>query len=608
LADWPLATDAGVLAPAGAGNSKATPRIQQSGMRRASNWILLGGLAALMGFSIYLAATRIYQVDECDELYFVRLMATGQAKTYSGVMLLLQFPLLWAVHSATRSADFFISGRLVMVVIFWFNLMLIAVATGERLLSLRGLVALLGAATLTPLWDYGFEIRHDNLLLTGLLLTWCVVRVRPKGPPSYLVAGALAFALQFTAHKAFVYVIPLSLAILVFPPPGHKAPRWKLALCWAAGAFGMLLVLRLVYAAYGVTRLWDVQRIGLQFVSKAATGGERFGPGLALGRLPGQTPLLLTLVASGLAALAVELRRCGRSALAWDGILPEALLLAVAFAALLVNPTPFPYNLLHLVPFAFLFAFRHASALFREVLDNPALLPVAGAVLVFAHLVPFCVATQRHWDWSNSRQTRLMRLAEDLTDPTKDPVFVGVGMVLTRPMIDPRSLLHSLTFESLIKGSGPQVRDMLAARSAAVFIPNYRTDWLPAADHDAIREMYVAVADDFWVLGKVLPAGGGTFQIFHAGRYRISSLQESDLAETCRVSVAQLPVRLDEGSYNATLDGVPVASGSVELTVGEHRIECKPGCQPAVVWVGPKLDRVGRLSQRDHRLLFVNWY
>ncbi len=104
-----------------------------------------------------------------------------------------------------------------MVTIFWLNLALIALATGERLLSRRGLVALLAAATLAPLWDYGFEIRHDNLLLTGLLLTWCVVRVRPKGPPSYLVAGALAVAMQFTAYKAFVYVIPISLAILVFP-------------------------------------------------------------------------------------------------------------------------------------------------------------------------------------------------------------------------------------------------------------------------------------------------------------------------------------------------------------------------------------------------------
>jgi hypothetical protein len=574
-------------------------------MKRASIWILLGSLAALMGCSIYLAATRIYQVDECNEIIVARIVAIGQAKTYGGSIGLLQFPLSWAVHGATRSAEFFLSGRMAMVALFWLNLVLIAIATGERLLSRRGLVALLGAATLAPLWDYGFEMRHDNLLLTGLLLIWCTVRICPKGPPSYLAAGALAVALQFVAHKAFVYVIPLSLAILAFPPPAHKAPRWKLALFWAVGACGMLLGLRLFYGAYGAMGLWGVHRSNLQFVSKVATGSDRFGPWIALGRLPGQTPLLLALVASALVAAAVDLWRHGKAALAWDGSLPEALLLAGAFAALIVNPTPFPYNLVNLVPYAFLFAFRHASVLFREVRDNRALLPVAGAVLVFVHLAPFCVATQRHWDWPNSRQTRLMRLAEDLTDPTKDPVYDGVGMVPTRPIMD---LLHSLTFESLIKGSGPQVRDMLAARPAAVLIPNYRTDWLPEADQAAFRERYVAVADDFWVLGKVLPAGGGTFQVFHPGRYRISSLQESDLAEKRPTGSKGSPAPPDEAIFAATLDGAAVSSRPVELTVGMHRLECKPGCQPAAVWVGPRLDRVGRLSQSDHWLLFVNWY
>jgi hypothetical protein len=575
---------------------------------RASVWILLGGLAALMGFSVYLAATRIYQVDECAELIVAKIVATGQAKTYLGSIGLLQFPLSWAVHGATRSADYYLPARLVMVAIFWLNLVLIAIATGERLISRLGLAALFGAATLAPLWDYGFEIRHDNLLLTGLLLIWCVARVRPKGPPSYLIAGALAVALQFTAHKAFVYVIPLSLAILVFPPPGHKTPRWKLALCWAAGALGMLVALRLFYGAYGATGSWDAHRRNLQFVSNVATSNDRFGPGLALGRLLGQTPLLLALVAAALVAVAVDLGRRGRSALSWDGSLPEALLLGVAFAALIVNPTPFPYNLVNLVPYAFLFAFRYASGLFRQMRDTPALLPVVGSVLVFVHLVPFGIATQRHLDWPNARQTRLMSLAEELTDPIKDPVFDGIGMVLTRPTIDPRSLLHSLSFAGMIKGSGPQVRDMLAAHPATVVIPNYRTDWLPPADHAVIQERYVALADDFWVLGKLLPAGGDTFEIFHPGRYRISSLQGSDLAEERPGGSGRLPAPSDEASFTATLDGVPVSSRPVELTVGKHRIESKPGSQPAVVWVGPKLDRVGRLSQSDHRLLFANWY
>ncbi len=79
-------------------------------MRRASIWILLGSLAVLMGLSVHLAITRIYQVDECEEHSIARILATGQAKTYSGSMGLLHFSLAWAVHGATRSADFFHDG------------------------------------------------------------------------------------------------------------------------------------------------------------------------------------------------------------------------------------------------------------------------------------------------------------------------------------------------------------------------------------------------------------------------------------------------------------------------------------------------------------------
>lgn len=574
-------------------------------MNRVLIVALIGGLGGLVWFSLHLAGKRIFQVDECQNVYVAKILATGQTKTAYANLSLVQFPLAWVAHGGTRSIDLFAAARFLMLGIFWVNVLLIALATGEKLFSRRGLIALVAAATLAPLWDYGFEIRHDNLLLTGVLLTWCIVRVRPAGTQSYVFAGAIAATLQFVAFKAFVYTLPISLAILTCPPPGHRAQRWKLALAWVAGALAMFFTFRLAYGAAG---LWDLYLADFRRISGDSTGGNRFAPWDTLSRLLGQTPLLLVLVMAASVALATGVGNRGKAALSWDSSLPEALLLAVALAALLINPAPYPYNLLHLVPYAFLFAFRYASGLAKELDARPALLTLVGAILVFTHLAPFAVATCRHLDWPNTRQQDLMRLAEDVTDSEEDPVYDGVGMVPTRPRIHYWWYLHSLNIQSFVKGPGPRVRDMLAARPAAVFIPNYRTDWLPEEDHAFIRERYVSVADDFWVLGKVLPAGGGTFEIVHPGRYRISSLQESDLAETCRVSVAQSPARLEEGSFTATLDGAPVASRPVELTVGEHRIECKPGCQPSVVWVGPKLDRIGRLSQRDHRLLFVNWY
>jgi hypothetical protein len=577
-------------------------------MKRASTWMLAGGLAVLVCLSVYLAHNRIYQVDECNELIVAKIVADGQAKAYEGSIGLLQFPLAWSARRAVQSADYFVSGRRVMVGLFWLNLLLVALGTGEKLLSNRGLVALLGAASLAPLWDYGFEVRHDSLLLAGLLLIWYAVRIWPRGMLSWLVAGAIAVALQFTAHKAFVYVIPLTLAMLVLPPPGCVAPRWKLGLGWIVGGLGMLLALRLFYGAYGATGLWTVHRHNLEFVSNVAAGTDRFGPGIALSRLLVQTPLMLALVAAGVVAIFADLRRRGRGALSWDQALPEGVLLAVALAALIVNPTPFPYNLLNLVPFAFLFAYKQGLTIVQAAGRDRVLLPLIWSVLIFVHLVPFGIATYRHWNWSNARQRQLMGLAEELTDPREDPVFDGVGMVLTRPTIGPRALLHSLTLNSLLRGTGPQVRDMLAARPAAVLIPNYRTDWLPPADQAAFRERYVPLADDFWVLGKILPAGGGSFQICHAGRYRIDSRRGSGVAGDDGGGWETVSAPAAEGKFTATLDGVPMASQPVELGLGTHRIECPAGVSPAVVWVGPRLDQVVGLTQRDHKSLFVNWY
>ena len=131
---------------------------------------------------------------------------------------------------------------------------------------------------------------------------------------------------------------------------------------------------------------------------------------------------------------------------------------------------------------------------------------------------------------------------------------------------------------------------------------------MPDEDHDFIRDRYVSVADDFMVLGKVLPAGGGAFEIFHPGRYRISTLKGSDLANTYPLGLKGMMTPEDPGTLTGSLDGEPLSNHPVQLSPGVHRIECGPDCQPAVVWMGPRLDRIHRIGPGDHRVLFYNWY
>jgi hypothetical protein len=513
--------------------------------------------------------------------------------------------LAWLARGASRSVDIFVAARFVMLELFWLNIVLIALATGERLFSRRGLIALVGAATLAPLWDFGFEIRPDNLLLCGVLLMWCVVRLQPKGLQPYVIVGVLTAGLQFVGFGALAFTLPISAAILAFPPNRQPAPRWKLGLAWAAGALGAFVLLRVAYGAAG---LWDTYVANLRMELGSLSAGTRSCPGVALSRLLVQTPLLLAVLAAALITVALDLRRRGRAALSWDGVLPEALLFVVALVALLLNPAPERYRLLLLVPFAYLLAFRYASGLVEEFWSRLALRPVLVALLIFGCFVPFGVATWRHVGWTNYNQEARIRLVEALTDATKDPVYDGVGLVPVRSTIGFYWPLPETNRPSLAATQGIRLRDMLAVHPAAAFIPNNRTDGLPEADRAFIKNRYVPLTDDLWVLGKVLPAGGGTFEIVHAGRYRISSLEGSDLAGTYPEGLAGLLAPMVEGTLSGTLDGAPLTNRPVELTVGTHRIETQAADRPAVVWIGPRQERIGRLGDSDHRLLFMRWY
>ncbi len=573
--------------------------------------LLCGLVGTLVWHSVHLARTRIYQVDECQNMYMARVLATGQdSEFFTYRTLFLMGPLSWMARNATQSVDMFAAGRLLFFGLFWLNLVLLAAIASRNLFSSRGLFALATAATLAPLWDYGFEIRHDNLVLTSLLFIWWVVRVKPMGLLSYALAGAATLAALLLAVKCVVYVLPLSFAILVFPPPAHRRPRWQLAL---AGVGGALVATVLIRVWSGSWDAWDayfsVFRQIAQHSATAAVGGtSRFWPWATLGRLLGQAPLLLALSIAACFAVAAELIRRRKVAMSWDGMLPEFLLLLGALAALMVNPTPFPYNLIHVVPYAFLLAYRYGNTLWGECRDRKQLVPFVVALIALVHFVPFAAATKRHGEKSNARQRTLMRLAEDMTDAAKDPVYDAIGMVPTRRSIHSSWFLHSLILRAIVNVPGSRVRDMLAARPAAVLIPSYRTDWLPPEDHDFIRERYVPLAGDFWVLGTVLPAGGGTFEIVHPGRYRIVKRKSLE-AGVGLLRAPEQPLDWEESALSSgTLDGISLTNQPVELSLGQHRIETPTDYEPAVVWVGPSLDAVPRVGPGNHRALFWNWY
>src|SRR5258705_3573062 len=97
-------------------------------------------------------------------------------------------------------------------------------------------------------------------------------------------------------------------------------------------------------------------------------------------------------------------------------------------------------------------------------------------------------------------------------------------MVRPRRSIHFNWYLHSLNIRNFLSGSAPSVREMLVAQPAAVLIRSYRTDWLTQEDQEFIQSRYVPLSDDFWVLGRELPAGGGGVEIIHPVPDFISSV------------------------------------------------------------------------------------
>ncbi len=120
------------------GSISAIPRARNPAQRFSiGRWVgtgfLIVGLAVLAWLTSQLAATRIYQVDECQNIYMSRVLASGETGHFftNGSFFLLG-PLSSIVGRATQSAQVFSNARLLSLGVFWFNLALMAVIASGR--------------------------------------------------------------------------------------------------------------------------------------------------------------------------------------------------------------------------------------------------------------------------------------------------------------------------------------------------------------------------------------------------------------------------------------------------------------------------------------------
>lgn len=541
-------------------------------------------LTALVAFCEYLSLNRIFQVDEIQNVFTARLLAKHLQNRYSAYASLIFFgPMMWLGGSIDRSALLLRSERLLFFALFWVNIGLIVHCAGIRLRSRRGLLALIIAATIAPFWDYGFEIRHDNALLTTILIAWSAARPLGEGTRrKVFLAAFMAVVGQFIAFKSFVYLVPIVVYAIVSASVEERRPLWPTLAHAAAGAIVAGACGAAIHLLEGTWGLFISSSFALE---KSAVQTTRFSALPTLSRLVPESPLLLAAVFV-VVALAARRFRPGRAALGRDSLMPEVFLLACAIAALVINPTPFPYNLVLLTPQATVLVLRRLpDALARWSTGHA--WQAALSIAFLLHLSWWLLVTKRHLSMSNARQITLMTAAEEMTDPQRDAVFDGSGLVTTRHPPRYHWLIHSLSIGFFRSGQWESIRSQLARGETPVIIPNYRVAALPADDLRFIEAHYVPLAGDFWVAGARLGPGNHEWDCIVPGRYYVT-----------------WPV----GSGGISVDGRPLARpGSVVLTRGPHAVNAG-SVGGWVVWLGPHLNTPPRLGPGRAADVFVNWY
>ncbi len=531
---------------------------------RAWPWLALVGV--LMAATLAMAMTRVYQVDEAQTVYMAAVLAKGWRGTLFTSGQLHLYPLSLLCRLADNSASMFQIFRVTFWVLFWVNAVLTVKAAGIRLRGIPGLKALALVGTLAPWWAYGLECRHDNLLITGLLILWIVarrLRIRRR-EAVFATLGFLSLLLHACLFKSVATWAPLALLVILMEP-GDWTNRAKMAAWWAGGALVCYAATWAIAAHAGIANIVTDGQTAL----KVSMSNERFAPWRTLGMLLQTSPLL----AAAMGALVIQagrvLARAGRRE-AWeaDQGFPEALLFLICVLAFFINPTPFPYNLA---------ALAAGAAVAVLVLARPWLepgtvaaskgLPLAISLGLLLHVTPWLTRVVELFGQSNERQEEVMAMAEAYTGP-EDTIFDGIGLIPTRKA---PSFLWVIHWANHGEFDQRPLFAPLGERVPPVVLNSYRIGYLPPQDKAYLSANYLAIHKDFWVLGTG-PMGIGEaapWSCQRTGRYAV--------------------IALKGGPGSLTLDGNPLPAGFHVISRGVHSLRMDPASPCALAWVGPTL-------------------
>jgi len=403
------------------------------------------------------------------------------------------------------------------------------------------LSALLATVLLTAYAAYRLAGEAAGWLGGGLVMTHSTmvergIEVRPDGLLALAVAGALAIELSSLPIRrrfalsalvlglGFVATQKAAFVCLGFAAwwAWHAWKRRQLGLLALPASCGLapFAVQVLVLAHQGVLKSYLQSGVfdSLRRTGRSLTGGE-FGAIPYLVREGAHNPVF-SLLAAGVLLLSVW--GVFRKRLTPSQVL-VTLLAWLSLATLWLNPFPFPYLHVTVIPTLALLMTHQTLSLLHKGPGSSSRGPllVAALVLVAASATSLPrIATRL----GNAQGPQLSVLSEvqSVTTPD-DTVFDLVGLYFRRDAY-PVFVMTGAMMTRYYRGDFPPIIPYLESNHPAVMMLNYRTRALPRKDQLFLRSHYVHLDGPIFVLGASLrnlhPSDSTTFELLKTDAYR----------------------------------------------------------------------------------------
>jgi hypothetical protein len=525
-------------------------------------------------FGLPSAYNRQFHVDEFQIAYNISLLASAVDKEYLSSFGFYMLPFINMLKDETSTINGLLWLRLSFFTVFLCSLTALAYLQPFYKGAIQRVVVLAGISMSFLLWKHGFEIRPDTFLVLCEVLFIGVAYLAIEGRISTKLAVSLVGLLTpitiLISLKSIAYVFPFSLLCLVFSLWANKnfsiTSLLGSAILYAASFFISGSIMALIYHVsgfleYQVEFLFDF----FHFLS----GSYRFSPFHNFEDVFLGNPILLIFSIIGLVEL-IKNFRCLRK---------EKLLLHLctwafflwAVVVQFINPTPFPYNEVHLIPFFFLTALSGAKMFFAfDSNYQKRLVPICvllGLGATFVHQYN----RDQFFQTGNEHQFHYISTAESLSDYREGKILDGVGMVLSRPPVSKNWMLHSLLMNDYKAGSRETFANIIEEKVPEVVISNYRWGWLGESEFNFLSQRYKKIAPQMYVLGGDLGVTEDRFLTYRAGRYIV---QYGD---------SEIPVKIDGSDVED--------SEIVFLEAGSHTVNTN-NVLISYLWIGPRANKL----------------